>query len=400
MADCFGIYVCMAGSANNEVAARLLEQAGMAFSSFDELGDLVASARRDGLGALFLEEERLRHGYEDMVCFLDDQPDWSEIPIILVCGKLNAAASHAFIERLPGITLLERPVSQASLLSHLRAALLARQRQYLVRDLLAELTSLNRDLEQRVSRRTAEAERRRQEAERSNEDLQQFASVISHDLREPLLAIANYLDLIDKRAGEKLGDTGKHFLDRALSNARAMQDMTKALLLYSRSGSGTLNLEKVDSGEIVDQVCANLEVSINNAGAVVTHDDNMPTVYADRVQLSQLFQNLIGNAVKFSSTEAARVHVSADKINGEHRFGVSDNGIGISFEQYQKIFQIYNRVASQNTYPGSGVGLAICKKAVERHGGSIWVESEPGKGSTFYFSLPDETTAGASRQST
>lgn len=390
MADNFDIYMCMTSSANAEAATLLLQQAEMDFRSFETLPILIDAARENGLGALFLEEEQLRQGYGSLQAFLATQPPWSEPPVILITGTMYAETGRIFIEQLPNLTMLERPVSSASLLSHLQAAQKARKRQYQMRDLLFRLSRLNETLEEQVAGRTAETERRRIEAERSNEDLQHFASVISHDLREPLLVISRYLDLLAKQLGDKLDDNSRRFIEQSTASAHRMQNMISAILKYSRSDNAILNLERVDTGHIVEQACANLNIRIESTRAVITCDENMPTICGDKVLLTQLFQNLLSNGIKFAHMEPPQIHVCAEKDENQYRFAVSDNGIGINDEQYQKVFNIFDRASRGRKYSGFGIGLAVCKKIIERHGGSIWVESEMWQGSTFYFTIPDD----------
>lgn len=393
MSDNFDIYLCMDGPANREAAARVLRQAKLAFRSFDSGRELIRAVQADNIGVLLLEQTCMRWCFEALHSFLTAQPRWSEIPVILATDKMSAGTAQILVEKVPNLTMLEKPVSSASLLSHLRAAQQSRRRQYQLRNLLSEFSRLNENLEEQVARRSAEAERRRVEAERSNEDLQLFASMVSHDLREPLLVISRYMNLLEKQFGEVLDDSGNRFVKHSIASAKRMQNMISSILKYSRSEKAILNMERIDSKKLVEQVCANLELRITAAKAVVSMDDAMPMVYGDRVQLGQLFQNLISNGIKFAHLEAPRIHISAEKGESVYRFAVADNGIGISPEQYQQIFEIFNRAGLQEKFPGSGVGLAVCKKIVERHGGTIWVESKLWDGSTFYFTLPDESKA-------
>jgi len=227
-----------------------------------------------------------------------------------------------------------------------------------------------------------------EELARSNQELQQFAYVASHDLREPLRAVVGYLQLLQKRCGEQLNEEAHRFVERALAATFRMDNLTHDLLAYSRVGTRGQPLQPVDCEYVLEQALANLQVAIEESGAKVTHDP-LPTVQADPSQLGQVFQNLIGNALKFRREEAPQVHIGAER-NGTHwRFFVRDNGIGIEPQYAERIFVIFQRLHSRQKYEGTGIGLAICKRIVERHGGRIWVESEPGKGSTFFFTLPD-----------
>jgi light-regulated signal transduction histidine kinase (bacteriophytochrome) len=226
-----------------------------------------------------------------------------------------------------------------------------------------------------------------EELARSNRDLEQFAYVASHDLQEPLRMVTSYVQLLAKRYRGKLDSDANEFVSFAVDGALRMWKLINDLLTYSRVGARGKELEPNDCETVLDQSLNNLKVAIEENGAVVTHDP-LPTVMADNPQLVQLFQNLIGNAIKFRGNELPRVHVSASRNGSAWIFSVCDNGIGIAPEYAKRIFIIFQRLHSREKYPGTGIGLSICQKIVERHGGRIWVESEVGKGAAFYFTLP------------
>jgi PAS domain S-box-containing protein len=226
-----------------------------------------------------------------------------------------------------------------------------------------------------------------EELARSNEDLEQFAYVASHDLQEPLRMVASYVQLLAKRYGSKLDADANEFIDFAVDGAVRMRKLINDLLTYSRVGTQGKELSPTDSEAAFAQSVKDLEVTIEENGALLTHDP-LPMVMADSPQLRQLFQNLIGNAIKFRGNEPPRVHISASRNGSGWIFSVRDNGIGIAPEYSERIFIIFQRLHSRQEYAGTGIGLAICKKIVERHGGHIWVESDVGKGATFCFSLP------------
>lgn len=223
--------------------------------------------------------------------------------------------------------------------------------------------------------------------QRSNRELEQFAYVASHDLQEPLRMVNNYLHLLEQEHGDQLSAEANEFIRYATDGASRMQEMIKALLAYSRVGAGDRALEPVDCESILGETLLDLHIAIEESGAVVTHDP-LPTVMADGAQLSQVFQNLIENAIKFQSEKPPWVHIWAEELEDEWLFAVRDNGIGIEPQQRERIFDIFQRLHTQTEYPGTGMGLATCKKIVERHDGRIWVESELGQGSTFYFTIP------------
>ncbi len=239
-------------------------------------------------------------------------------------------------------------------------------------------------------RRQAEQalEQRTQELVRSNAELEQFAYVASHDLQEPLRAIVSYLQLIERRYKGSLDERADRYIGHAVDGARRMQVLINELLTYSRVGRRGEAFAPTDCEAVLERALANLRATIAESEAVVTHDP-LPTVEGDPTQLVQLFQNLIGNAIKFRGTEPPRVHIGAERHDGEWRFTVRDNGIGIAPEYHERVFVIFQRLHGRDEYAGTGIGLAICKKIVERHGGRIGIESAPGEGTTFWFTIPD-----------
>jgi signal transduction histidine kinase len=259
---------------------------------------------------------------------------------------------------------------------------------------LRESRRLNEELEQRVGERTAELEREATERKRtlaelmrSNSELEQFAYVASHDLKEPLRKVRVYLQLLERRYHGQLDDEASQFIGHAVDAAERMQNLVQDLLAYARVGSRSKPVEAVDCALPFNEAVANLEAVIRDGDATVAHGP-LPTVWADGAQLVQLFQNLLSNAVKFRSRQPPQVHVEAEPKDGEWLFAVRDNGIGIDPRFIDRLFVIFQRLHSQSEYPGTGIGLAICKKIVERHGGRIWVESKMGEGATFWFTLP------------
>ena len=229
----------------------------------------------------------------------------------------------------------------------------------------------------------------KEELRRSNAELQQFAYIASHDLKEPLRMVSSYLELLRKKSLDNLDDRSKEYLAHARDGARRMTVMIDDLLNYSRVANRANQPASVDMQEVLHTVLRDLREAVEKSNTSVT-SDTLPTVLADRTQMVLLLENLISNAIKYRGLESPRVHVSASRSDGEWLFSVQDNGIGIPKEQQGRLFQMFSRLHSRDEYEGTGIGLAVAKKAVERHGGRIWVESEVGKGSTFYFTIPDD----------
>jgi PAS domain S-box-containing protein len=231
-------------------------------------------------------------------------------------------------------------------------------------------------------------ERLNGELQRSNGELQEFAYVASHDLQEPLRMVSSYTQLLEEMYGEQLGDEARKWIHYAVDGANRMQSLIQDLLSYSRVTTRGQEFELVDSHAALGRALANLQSSIQETGAMVTNGD-LPEVAADPGQLAQLFQNLVGNAIKYRRPEAApHIHIVAEQRGALWEFAVQDNGIGIEAKYQDRIFVIFQRLHTRREYPGTGIGLAICRRIVERHGGSIWFESEPGAGTTFRFTLP------------
>ena len=242
-----------------------------------------------------------------------------------------------------------------------------------------------------TDRKKAEARLREahEELKRSNAELEQFAYVASHDLQEPLRMVASYAQLLGRRYEAKLDGDAREFMAYIVDGAARMKQLIEDLLAYSRVGTKGAEFKRVNAEDALKRALFNLRVAIEEAGAVVTNDP-LPALSGDEVQLGQLLQNLMSNALKFRSDSVPRIHIGVTESAKEYAFEVRDNGIGIEPQYYERIFMVFQRLHNKGEYPGTGIGLAICKKVVERHGGRIWVESHPGAGSSFYFTLPKE----------
>jgi PAS domain S-box-containing protein len=265
------------------------------------------------------------------------------------------------------------------------------QLEELVGQRTGELEASNLHLQKEIAQRAdAEASLRQsaQDLERSNRDLEQFAYVASHDLQEPLRAVGGYVKLLQHRFPDKLDAAAREYITGAAAGAERMQGLITDLLAFSRVGTQGGAFAPADLNALLSNALNNLQVTITESGAKITSDP-LPTLPVDGTQIAQLFQNLIGNAIKFRSERAPEIQVGARQEEERWLFWVRDNGIGIEPQYSGRIFQIFQRLHTRKQYPGTGIGLAICKKIVERHGGEIWVESQLAQGSTFYFSIPE-----------
>lgn len=247
-------------------------------------------------------------------------------------------------------------------------------------EIIRDITERKR-AEERLKRALADLKR-------SNKELEQFAYVASHDLQEPLRKVASFTELLARRYKGKLDQDADRFIDYIVDGAKRMHTLINDLLAYSRVGTTTEKYVRTDCNEVMTQVLADMHQTIRESGATVAYD-NLPVVTADPSQIGRVFQNLIANAIRFRRDEPPRIHVSARPEGKGWIFSVSDNGMGIEPEFFDRIFVMFQRLHTRAEYPGTGIGLAICKKIIERHGGHMWLESEVGKGSTFYFTIPE-----------
>ena len=251
------------------------------------------------------------------------------------------------------------------------------------RDLLQQEVEMRRDAEEQLKGTMTQLTR-------SNQELEQFAYVASHDLQEPLRMVASYVQLLAERYKDQLDDKAQKFIDYAVDGAMRMQTLIQDLLSFSRVTTKGLSFALVDCNKLLQQVLLNHQVTINNSKAEITYD-LLPQVQGDAMQIIQVFQNLIGNAIKFCAKIPPKIHVSAEELHDKWRISVQDNGIGIDPKYAEKIFIIFQRLHTREEYPGTGIGLALCKRIVERHGGEISFQSETGKGTRFFFTLPKAT---------
>jgi signal transduction histidine kinase len=303
-------------------------------------------------------------GMEALEVLKRERPD---VPLILVTGALGEMKAVECLKS--GVTDYILKGSLARLPVAIRTAL------------------QNKELQDRRQ----EAERKQQEylveLKRSNEELEQFAYVASHDLQEPLRMVASYTELLAERYRGKLDPQADKFIGYAVDGATRMQRLIRDLLAFARVSSRAKPLQPTNSEEVLARVLNDLRPVMEKTGATVTHG-KMPRVNADSLQLGQVLQNLIGNAIKFHGKTAPQVEVSAEFVDEMWKFVVADNGIGIANQVGDRIFQMFQRLHTRDEYEGTGIGLAIAKRIVERHGGRIWFDSRPGEGTTFQFTLP------------
>ncbi|MGA7218327.1 MAG: ATP-binding protein [Candidatus Sulfotelmatobacter sp.] len=290
-----------------------------------------------------------------------------DIPMILVSGALGDVTAVECIRQ--GATDYVLKDGLARLPEVVRRALREKQER-----------SLRHQAEQKLARKV-------EELARSNAALEQFAYVASHDLQEPLRMVAAYTQLLSERYHGRLDEDADKFIGYASEGAQRMQVLIQDLLAFSRVGRSGTAKTKIDCNLVLKEVLQTLESTIQESGAVVAVTE-LPLVSGDRTQMAQVFQNLIGNAIKFRGQVPPAIRVWAEKAGDEWLFSVSDNGIGIAPEHAKNIFVVFQRLHSRSEYPGSGIGLAICKKIIEYNGGKIWVESQTGSGSSFKFTLP------------
>jgi signal transduction histidine kinase len=325
-------------------------------------------------------EQQLRSHRPDVVIADYNLPQWKgmealevlrreelDIPLILVSGALGDITAVDCIKQ--GATDYVLKDGLARLPEAVRRALQEKR-----------LLRLRRQAEEHLARKV-------DELARSNADLEQFAYVASHDLQEPLRMVAAYTQLLAERYRGKLDENADKFIGYASEGALRMQTLIQDLLAFSRVGRSGVACGRVDCDAAMEEVVLSLGPAIQESGAMVTHGQ-LPAVWADRSQMTQLLQNLVGNAIKFRGKEPPAISVQAEKAGQHWLFSVSDNGIGIAPEYAENIFVVFQRLHARTEYPGNGIGLAICKKIVERNGGKIWVEAQTGHGSIFKFTMP------------
>lgn len=304
-----------------------------------------------------------------------------DVPVIFMTA-LSDISDKINAYKLGGVDYVTKPFHAEEVLARINTHL---SLQVMRRQLLSQNQQLQQEIAVRQKAEAVLAERS-QELARSNAELEQLAYVASHDLQEPLRMVASYLQLLEQRYAGKLDAEAHEFIGFAVDGAKRMQALIVDLLSYSRVGTKAKSLEAINSDAALKTALLTLRMAIQESGAQVLCAP-MPMVLGDAAQLTQVFQNLLANAIKFRGVQAPLIEVGVESENEFWRFEVKDNGIGIPPEYFERIFVMFQRLHNRSQYLGTGIGLALCKKIVERHGGRIWVESEPGLGSVFNFTL-------------
>ncbi len=361
---------------------QVLNRAGIESEAYPAIEGIHAGLR-EGAAAILIGDEALTSArIEYLRALLSGQPPWSDLPVFVMTRPLEDGHRYSFLKRLEGlgnVSLLDRPLRGETIVSAFQMALRARSRQYDIRDYL--------ETERHSAATLARANL---ELRRANEDLNQFAYSVSHDLQEPLRMVAIYTQILQREFGAGLNGAASEYMNFAMQGARRIQELLKDLLSYVQVLHSTgEDLAPTDANRVLQQALDNLRPTIDQVGAAI-ESTPLPGLVVKPVHLLQLFLNLIGNALKYRNEAHTSISISAERNNGEWRFNIRDNGIGVEPQFAQHIFGVFKRLHSAHEkYEGTGIGLAICQKIVERYGGRIWVESEgAGNGSLFSFTLP------------
>lgn len=363
----------------------------------DEIEIVTADSGEDALRKLMTEDFSLiimdvqmpgLNGFET-VQLIKGREKSKSIPVIFITGEFKQDDFKKYGFEIGGFDYIIKPVDSLTLLNKVKAFLNLFNQKKEIETANQELKKANQVLNEEIAQRKKielELKQVMEALKNSNLELEQFAYIASHDLQEPLRMIASFLGLLSNRYKDKLDSNAFEFIDFAIDGARRMQKMIQDLLEYSRIQTQGKKLKKVNTSQVLSQVMLNMQTYITEKGAIIIND-NLPDVKGDESQLVRLFQNLISNAIKFCNDKTPQIFITAKMQNDEWLFSVKDNGIGIDPEYQEKVFLIFQRLHTREEYDGTGIGLAVCKRIVERHNGKIWFESEPGAGTTIFFTL-------------
>ncbi|MBM4263922.1 MAG: response regulator [Deltaproteobacteria bacterium] len=345
-----------------------LERAGFRTVEAHDGNEALAAFQRQQPDVVVLDVKMPQQDGFAACAAIRQKPRGEHVPILMVTGLDDIdSINRAF--QVGATDFVSKPINWTVLSHHVR---------YLYRAgrAMIELRQSQTDLKHQA-----------EQLARSNRDLEQFAYVASHDLQEPLRMVSSYAKMLAKRYDGKLDSTADDYIGFVLDGAERMRQLIQDLLKYSRAGTSPAPLGPVNVATALSQTLEDLDVAIQSSRATVTHDE-LPIVMANETQMKQLLQNSIGNAIKFHGDKAPQIHVSAERKGCEWRFAVRDNGIGVPAEFAERIFVMFQRLHSRETYPGTGIGLSICKKIVDHMNGRIWVEPNPEGGSSFFFTIP------------
>ncbi len=349
-------------------SVRVLNSAGYAVSEAASGAEAVAAAKSAPPDLILLDVALPDRSGIDVCREIKEDPACRDCFIVLISSAMVSSTHQADGLEAGADGYIARPIANRELLARIEAMVRIKKSEEGRKRLIAEL-------------------------ERSNRDLQQFAYAASHDLKEPLRMISSYLRIIESRYGDRLDADAAEFIGFAVDGADRLGAMIEGLLEFSRVHAGALPTVPVPVAEVLEGVRRDLDLLIRKTGAEISWGA-MPVLPGDPVHLARLFQNLIVNAIKFTAVGARpRVRITSTQAGPEHIFRVQDNGIGIESRYFDRIFSLFQRLHTREEYPGTGIGLAVCRRIVEAHGGRIWVESAPGEGASFYFSLPAEAAA-------
>jgi len=321
-------------------------------------------------------------GYE--VCrYLKAEASTASIPVIFLTA-LDDEVDKLKAFEVGGIDYITKPFHMKEVMARIENQLTIQRQRRAIAEQNEQLKAQNIRLEQL----NTELIKLNSKLEQSNQDLDQFAYIASHDLRSPLQTIIGFAQILNQKYQQYLDEKGKHYLDRIITGGYRMNKLIGALLEYSRIGCKHLEFKPVDGNKMLAQVLESLQAEIESSHAVIVRD-NLPNFIGDEVQIEQLFQNLISNGIKYRNPQVKpQIKITVEpRINFEYLIGIHDNGIGICAEDFQRIFQVFQRLHNSEQYPGTGIGLAVCQKIIDNHGGRLWVESEENQGTSFYFTL-------------